>query len=186
MQTKFLLAHPSFIVLKGLSAVISSLDFLASIRFCSSGKELREMIREENDDIIIASHAMAEGIAVPGNAQLLVLDHGNKTEDMFTISWEDESDAVVNKIKAAVQRSQHRADSEDGDELSQREKDIVRQVALGLTNQEIADTLFISAHTVITHRKNIVRKLGIKTVSGLTVYAILNNLLRMDEMKRRL
>lgn len=186
MQNRFLLAHPSFIVLKGLSAVISSLDFLASIRYCSTQAELADMLAEEEDDIIIAAHSMAEGIEIPSNMQLLVLDHGLKTDDMFTISWEDDKDTVVHKIKAAVQRQQLRSASEDGEELSARERDIVRQVALGLTNQEIADTLFISAHTVITHRKNIVRKLGIKTVSGLTVYAILNNLLRMDEIKRTL
>ncbi len=184
MQTRFLLAHPSFIVLKGLSAVISSLDFLASIRFCSTDAELRAMLAEEDDDIVIAAQSMAAGISVPAGAQLLVLDHGLKTDDMFTISWEDDKDTVVHKIKAAVQRHEQRSANEDGEELSARERDIVRQVALGLTNQEIADTLFISAHTVITHRKNIVRKLGIKTVSGLTVYAILNNLLRMDEIKQ--
>ncbi len=181
MQTKFLLAHPSFIVLKGLSAVINSLDFLASIRFCSSTAELTELLAEEDDDILIAAQSMVDGVSIPANIQMLVLDHGLRTDDMFTISWEDDKDTVVHKLKAAVQRRQFRSSSDENEELSQRERDIVRQVALGQTNQEIADTLFISAHTVITHRKNIVRKLGIKTVSGLTVYAILNNLLRMDE-----
>lgn len=61
--------------------------------------------------------------------------------------------------------------------LSDREEIVLREVALGKTNKEIADKLCISAHTVITHRKNITRKLGIKTVSGLTVYAILNGLI---------
>lgn len=182
MQTRFLLAHTSFIVLKGLSAVISSLEFLASIRYCSTESELRQLADEGECDIIIATKSMAQALTVPPHTELLLLDHGIKTDDMFTISWEDSKDTVVYKIKAAVQR--HQQYSEDGEELSMRERDIVRQVALGHTNQEIADALFISAHTVITHRKNIVRKLGIKTVSGLTVYAILNNLLRMDEMNQ--
>lgn len=63
------------------------------------------------------------------------------------------------------------------------EKNILKHIALGLTNKEIADKLFISIHTVVTHRKNITQKLGIKSVSGLTVYAILNNLIEMDEVK---
>ena len=46
-----------------------------------------------------------------------------------------------------------------------------------LMNKEIADQMNISIHTVISHRKNITRKTGIKSVSGLTVYALLNNLI---------
>jgi DNA-binding CsgD family transcriptional regulator len=50
-------------------------------------------------------------------------------------------------------------------------------VAKGLANKEIADKLNISIHTVMSHRKNIAHKTGIKSVAGLTVYALLNNLL---------
>ncbi len=62
-------------------------------------------------------------------------------------------------------------------ELSAREKEILVCVAKGLLNKEIADELNISIHTVITHRKNITHKTGIKTVAGLTVYALINGLL---------
>lgn len=65
--------------------------------------------------------------------------------------------------------------------LSDREKEIVKLVALGNTNKEISDSLFISPHTVITHRKNITAKLGIKTIAGLTVYAMLNGIINPDE-----
>lgn len=61
--------------------------------------------------------------------------------------------------------------------LSSREQEVLVCVAKGMINKEIADYLNISVHTVITHRKNITRKTGIKTVAGLTVYALLNNLL---------
>jgi DNA-binding NarL/FixJ family response regulator len=67
-------------------------------------------------------------------------------------------------------------------ELSKREKDILVALAQGLANKEIADKLHISTHTVISHRKNIVRKTGIKTVSGLTLYALFNNLVSQDEL----
>lgn len=64
----------------------------------------------------------------------------------------------------------------DGD-LSEREKEILVCVARGLQNKEIADKCNISVNTVITHRKNITRKTGIRTVAGLTVYALLNGLI---------
>ena len=73
---------------------------------------------------------------------------------------------------------------EDGkSELSEREKEILVSVAQGLINKEIADKHNISINTVITHRKNITRKTGIKTISGLTVYAILNNLIDINSIE---
>lgn len=68
-------------------------------------------------------------------------------------------------------------------ELSDREKEILVSVASGLINKEIADKHNISVNTVITHRKNISRKTGIKTVAGLTVYAILNNLIDIKSIE---
>ncbi|NOY95056.1 MAG: hypothetical protein GXO81_01525 [Chlorobi bacterium] len=62
-------------------------------------------------------------------------------------------------------------------QLSERETEVLRLVARGYANKEIAARLFISVHTVISHRKNITEKLGIKSISGLTVYAILNKLI---------
>jgi DNA-binding CsgD family transcriptional regulator len=62
-------------------------------------------------------------------------------------------------------------------DLSDRERDVLVLVAKGYTNKEIAQELFISPHTVISHRKNIVHKTGIRSVAGLTVYAVLNKLI---------
>lgn len=73
----------------------------------------------------------------------------------------------------------------DSGSISERESDVLRLVALGYTNNEISERLFISVHTVMTHRKNITRKLGIKTVAGLTVYSILNKLVESGELKGR-
>ncbi|MCQ2178124.1 MAG: helix-turn-helix transcriptional regulator [Bacteroidales bacterium] len=68
------------------------------------------------------------------------------------------------------------------EELSDREKEILVSVASGLMNKEIADKHNISVNTVITHRKNITRKTGIKTTAGLTVFAILNNMIDIDSV----
>ena len=67
--------------------------------------------------------------------------------------------------------------------LSEREKEILVCVAHGMLNKEIADQNNISIHTVISHRKNITRKTGIKTVAGLTVYAILNGLIDVNSIE---
>lgn len=74
------------------------------------------------------------------------------------------------------------ADAQDEHVLSEREIEVLRHVALGLANKEIADRLFISTNTVITHRKNITEKLGIKTIPGLTVYAIMNKFIEPEEV----
>lgn len=66
--------------------------------------------------------------------------------------------------------------------LSEREKDIVRCVARGMSNKEIADSLFISAHTVATHRKNISAKLDIHSSAGLTIFAILHHIVELDDV----
>lgn len=72
---------------------------------------------------------------------------------------------------------------EKTDVLSQREKEIIVCVAKGFPNKVIADTLNISVNTVTTHRRNISSKLQIHTQSGLTIYAIVNELITMDELR---
>lgn len=67
-------------------------------------------------------------------------------------------------------------------ELSARERDIVVGVVQGMSNKEIAEHLFISLNTVVTHRRNIARKLHIHSAAGLTIYAIVNNLVDISDI----
>lgn len=67
--------------------------------------------------------------------------------------------------------------------LTDREKEIIIHVVKGLSNKEIANQLNLSTFTVTTHRRNIARKLQIRSASALTIYAITNNLVTMDEVK---
>ncbi len=67
--------------------------------------------------------------------------------------------------------------------LSDREKDVIISLVQGMTNKEIAEHLFISINTVITHRRNIARKLQIHSPAGLTIYAIVNNLVDISSVK---
>lgn len=75
---------------------------------------------------------------------------------------------------------------EDSIQLSQREKDILICVAKGMTNKEIADVLFISVNTVTKHRYNITSKLHIHTPAGLTIYALVNNLVCLDDISNNI
>ena len=69
------------------------------------------------------------------------------------------------------------------DALSDREKDVIISLVQGMSNKEIADHLCISVNTVITHRRNIARKLQIHSPAGLTIYAIVNGLVDISSVK---
>lgn len=73
------------------------------------------------------------------------------------------------------------ADSDDT--LSDREKEVIVSLVQGMSNKEIAEHLFISVNTVITHRRNIARKLQIHSSAGLTIYAIINGLVDISSVK---
>ena len=88
---------------------------------------------------------------------------------------------VINKM-GQIEKNNDKTERNDDVELSKREIDVLVAVAKGMMNKEIADQMNISIHTVISHRKNITRKTGIKSVSGLTVYALLNNLIDETEV----
>ncbi len=65
----------------------------------------------------------------------------------------------------------------DGLNVSEREMEIIKYIAEGLSNKEVADKLFLSTHTVTTHRKNIMAKLGVNNTAGLVLFAVRENLI---------
>ena len=87
----------------------------------------------------------------------------------------DVSQRISNMITGGNETSQ--------EALSEREKDIIVCVVQGMSNKEIADHLFIATNTVTTHRRNIARKLQIHSPAGLTIYAIVNNLVDISIVK---
>lgn len=108
------------------------------------------------------------------------LDHSMLTPYHGVIGINDTRSKVISKMNEFA-RSETSKNLDDV-ELSKRETDVLVAVAKGMMNKEIADQMNISIHTVISHRKNITRKTGIKSVSGLTVYALLNNLIDEKEL----
>lgn len=123
------------------------------------------------------------------NVPVVAIIHAVYDEDIINefdgiINLYDSSQKIVRKLHDAVTPGKAKAVGEDpGEELSAREKEILVCIAKGMLNKEIAYEFNISIYTVMTHRKNITRKTGIKTVAGLTVYAILNGLIDIGSIE---
>lgn len=91
----------------------------------------------------------------------------------------------IDTLAALIERlsSTSTDDIDSAKELSPREKDIVVGIVKGLSNKEIAAEINVSVNTVMTHRRNITRKLQIHSPAALTIYAIVSKLVRLDEVK---
>ena len=98
-----------------------------------------------------------------------------------SISIFDDLDILSKKIHGLLNLVSEEEEVDSQEALSQRE--IVICVVKGMTNKEIAENLFLSIHTVITHRRNISKKLQIHSAAGLTIYAIVNKLVTLNEVK---
>ena len=96
---------------------------------------------------------------------------------------EDDLSRLFSSLSGAADEAADDDAESDGDALSAREKQVVRGVVSGLANKEIADQMNISVYTVLTHRRNIARKLNIHSSIALAIYAISNKLVSVDDVK---
>ncbi len=188
---KVLLIVPSRIMARGIEGVFSDLGefrvegILSDISH-SGGAQLKNM---DADVVIVdpivfdyaARHSGRSMISEYTDAAVVALQTVAMEEDSWkqydgVIGIYDAPPVIIRKLRTALSSREETPRSES-QELSAREKEILICVAKGMLNKEIADLYSISIYTVITHRKNITRKTGIRTVAGLTVYALLNNLI---------
>ena len=95
----------------------------------------------------------------------------------------DEAENIIEKLEGILNSIVQKSADELHEELSPREVEVLQLVAQGYINKEIADKLNISFNTVLTHRKNITAKLGIKTVSGLSFYAMMNGYITTNDIE---
>lgn len=196
-RKKIVFIIPSDIVARGFESVLSRQgDFLVLENLMDYSKPREARLRILDPDVVIVDPAVFDFrsrkdgrllISEQCDATVLALEEPAVTEDILrqydgAVSLYDDAAGIVRKIRSAMD-SRLPEPSGEGNELSSREKEILVCVAQGMLNKEIADKFSLSIYTVITHRKNITRKTGIKTVAGLTVYAILNNLIDINSVQ---
>lgn len=108
----------------------------------------------------------------------------NQLSSNFYLNDTAPLEMIIDRMEQMFNNESHTNVETNGNKgLSLREIDVLQEIVRGITNKEIADKLNISLNTVLSHRKNITAKLGIKTISGLTYYAIMNGLISADEIE---
>lgn len=125
---------------------------------------------------------------LPRRSKIMVLVNGTEGEGGVAginhLTLQGSQETIIEQLERLFAGENSPATAgENGKDLSSRETDVLQLIVKGITNKEIADKLNISLNTVLSHRKNITAKLGIKTVSGLTFYAIMNGIISGDEIE---
>lgn len=177
-----IIIHQSPVIQNGLNTILQSIkaDVREILLTCPDSMLIREwvdliiLIDIKYHSIIQANQACLKR----GSNLIIGLDfseypQANPMHFDEVILKSDSQSEILNKIEGHLS-SPH---SGHANRISSRERDVLKLVASGNSNKQIAAKLFISIHTVITHRKNITMKLGIKSISGLTLYAIINNII---------
>lgn len=104
-----------------------------------------------------------------------------------SLKWFDDTISVYDTAATIMETVRRNAitgeDDDRGKELSPREKEVIVGIVKGLSNKEIASEMNVSVNTVMTHRRNIAAKLHIHTPAGLTIYAIVSNLVKLEDIK---
>ena len=190
-----LVAESSAIVRNGLIAVLKRLpNFNIQTMEIASIDALHHAVRNHEADIVLVNPTLGGWFnlnefktlypqtSIKYAAIITTLTDMNQLKDFDEhINLFDNIEEISGKFMRLMQLEGEDNDNEQ-EALSLREKEIVCYVVKGLTNKEIAEKLFISVHTVITHRRNISRKLQIHSPAGLTIYAMVNKLVDIKDI----
>lgn len=193
---RVVIAEPSVMVCAGLRAILDEAGGFVTAGVVTEPSMLDERLRILDADIAIINPSILDfrssrnlRLSVPSLQEMRVValvygvfDDESLRQYDAVIKIVDAPSSIVGRLRRLTEtESEHLSDG--GYELTDREREILISVARGRTNKEIADEHNISIHTVISHRKNITRKTGIKSVAGLTVYALLNNMIDQNDME---
>lgn len=183
MDREVYIVHGSAIVQSGLADILRR-NFKCVLKCYSDFNSIYQSEDKYSSKAII----FVEDVIANSEEYLEFLDESNKLKSFIIVNCNTNKvppnsqyklflysspDEIYEQVKHVFKEQEFVEDEAEG--LSNREIDVLKLVALGHSNKEIADKLFISTHTVMSHRKNMTEKLGIKSISGLTVYAIINN-----------
>lgn len=191
-KIKVLLIEPSEIVATGFREIVAhshEFDIIATLSnpgYYNPSQApdiivINPAVINYDERFDIRSYFCGEG----ENISIVALTYSGYEESVMrqydgVINIYDNAQRIIQKLHSAIEEAQQNPKNELN-ELSTRERDILIAVAKGKTNKEIADDFNISVYTVISHRRNISRKLGINSIPGLTVYAIMNKLVDMSD-----
>lgn len=193
-KRKIVLGEESAIIALGFAKILESSALFEVVAHTESFEKLEEKVAIIKPDVVVVNPMMSG--AVRGDSTINTFENScvvaliyNYVEQNIlkqyhgTIDIGDSRQEIENKLKDAIaQLDSKESEKRNSYELSDRETDVLVAVAKGMQNKEIADMLNISIYTVISHRKNIVAKTGIKSVAGLTVYALINNLISESDV----
>jgi len=193
------IAEPSVIIRSGITVVLKRIPgFRIQPVEISSIDTLNNYLGLHKPDILIINPAfwghfdIASLKEETSNPKLKTLALLYSSIDVSLLRNYDDTISIfetVEQMKEKLEKLYESPSGENSDEintLSVREKEIITCVVKGFTNKEIAGELFLSTHTVITHRRNIARKLEIHSTAGLTIYAIVNKLVELEEIKKNM
>ncbi len=183
MQTgNSVIIHKSAIIQQGLKSILLS----RNIGICDILNEIPDcaILSNWKNFLLLVDTLYANEISKHlrilqknGTTVIGIGTNGFLSEPVFcfddVIDINENTELILQRISGYVLRV---SGIKPNNQLSPRETEILSLVAQGFSNKQIAEHNFISIHTVITHRKNITYKFGIKSISGLTLYAALNNL----------
>ena len=192
-----IIVETSHIIYEGISSILSNTGQSFNILQAESLNELQQLNLKTKTDLVIINPVLIQNIIK--DFQLIKKDFNNTNWIALAYTVAEPNilslfDSIVyindtpNKIISTVQKlllpQQHQDNQIQKQEtLSERETDVLKLLVDGNANKEIADKLNISTNTVISHRKNISQKTGIKSVSGLTIYAVVNNIITIDNYR---